>query len=457
MTSDAASRPWWDTLRLYAQPRPLAMLCLGFSAGLPFLLVFSTLSAWLREAGIDRTTIGMLSWVGLAYSFKLVWAPLVDRLALPWLTARLGRRRSWMLLAQFALIAGLVAMAHGDPAQNLFGLAALAVCVAFASATQDIAIDAWRIESAPVEMQGTMAAAYQLGYRVGLLMATAGALWLAGEYDWRTAYLAMAALVGLGLLTTLLIPEPAVRTSADTLAQEARVLAFMERKAHWPNGLRHAGGWFVGAVVCPLVDFFSRNGMATGALILAFIGSFRLTDYTMGVMANPFYLDVGYSLQDIALVAKGYGVIASIIGVIVGGLGVARFGVVRALIIGGVLVILSNLAFAALAFQDHPGLLGLGMVVSADNFAYNFAGTAFIAYLSGLTNTAYTATQYALFSSLFSLPGKLLMGASGFVVDTAGYPAFFLYTSALGVPSLVLLVLLVRRLRQPPALSSAGV
>ncbi|HEY0973421.1 MAG TPA: MFS transporter [Solimonas sp.] len=452
MTSDAvATRSWWDTLRLYAQPRPLAMLFLGFSAGLPFLLVFSTLSAWLREAGIDRTTIGLLSWVGLAYSFKLIWAPLVDRLSLPWLTARLGRRRSWMLLAQTALIVGLVAMAHGDPTQNLFGLAALAVCVAFASATQDIAIDAWRIESAPVDMQGTMAAAYQLGYRVGLLMATAGALWLAGEYDWRTAYLAMAGLIGLGFLTTLVIAEPVVKPSAATVEQEQRVLAFLERKAHWPEGLRRAGGWFVGGVVCPLTDFFSRNGMATGALILAFIGTFRLTDYTMGVMANPFYLDVGYTLQQIAVVAKGYGVIASIVGVIVGGIGVARLGVVRALIVGGVLVILSNLAFATLAFQQEPGLLGLGLVVSADNFAYNFAGTAFIAYLSGLTNTAYTATQYALFSSLFSLPGKLLMGASGFVVDSAGYPWFFLYTSALGLPSLIILVLLVRRLsRQPP-------
>ncbi len=457
MTSDAVRRPWWDTLRLYAQPRPLAMLFLGFSAGLPFLLVFSTLSAWFREAGIDRTTIGLLSWVGLAYSFKLLWAPLVDRLSLPWLTARLGRRRSWMLLAQFALIAGLAAMAHGDPTQNLLGLVVLAVCVAFASATQDIAIDAWRIESAPVDMQGTMAAAYQLGYRVGLLMATAGALWLAGEYDWRTAYLAMAALIGLGLLTTLMVPEPTVKPSAATAAQEQRVLAFMTRKAHWPEGLRRAGGWFVGAVVCPLVDFFARNGMATGALILAFIGTFRLTDYTMGVMANPFYLDVGYTLQEIALVAKGYGVVASIVGVIVGGLGVARFGVVRALIIGGVLVILSNLAFATLAFQQDPDLIGLGLVVSADNFAYNFAGTAFIAYLSGLTNTAYTATQYALFSSLFSLPGKLLMGASGYVVDTSGYPFFFLYTSALGIPALVLLVLLNRRLRRRPPAPAATV
>jgi PAT family beta-lactamase induction signal transducer AmpG len=444
------ARSWLDTLRLYAQPRPLAMLFLGFSAGLPFLLVFSTLSAWLREAGIDRTTIGLLSWVGLAYSFKLLWAPIVDRAPIPLLTRWLGRRRSWMLAAQLALIAGLLAMAHGDPSTRLAALAFLAVCVAFASATQDIAIDAWRIESAPLSMQGTMAAAYQLGYRVALLAATAGALWLAGEHGWRVSYTVMAALVGIGIVTTLLVPEPTVAVSRDTALREQRVVDFLEAKAHWPQPLRRAGGFFVGAVVCPLVDFFARNGARTALLILAFVGTFRLTDYTMGVMANPFYLDVGYTLQQIAIVAKGYGVGASIVGVIVGGFGVAKLGVVRALIVGGVLVILSNLAFATLAFTDDPDLLGLGLVVSADNFAYNFAGTAFIAYLSGLTNTAYTATQYALFSSLFSLPGKLLMGASGWVVDSAGYFVFFLYTSALGIPSLLLLIWLSRHLARTP-------
>jgi MFS transporter, PAT family, beta-lactamase induction signal transducer AmpG len=439
-TEAAAPKGWLDTLRLYAQPRPLAMLFLGFSAGLPFLLVFSTLSAWLREAGIDRTTIGLLSWVGLAYSFKLLWAPIVDRAPIPLLTRLLGRRRSWMLMAQLALVAGLLAMAHGDPATRLAGLAFLAVCVAFASATQDIAIDAWRIE-------------YQLGYRLALMAATAGALWLAGEHGWRVSYTVMAALVGIGIVTTLLVPEPKVEVSRDTALREQRVIDFLEAKAHWPQPLRHAGGWIIGAVVCPLVDFFARNGLRTALLILAFVGTFRLTDYTMGVMANPFYLDIGYTLQQIAVVAKGYGVVASIVGVIVGGFGVARLGVVRALIVGGVLVILSNLAFATLALAETPGLLGLGLVVSADNFAYNFAGTAFIAYLSGLTNTAYTATQYALFSSLFSLPGKLLMGASGWVVDSAGYVVFFFYTSALGLPSLLLLIWLTRRL--PPRAAAA--
>jgi MFS transporter, PAT family, beta-lactamase induction signal transducer AmpG len=430
MPTDGAG---WRAWRAYLQPRPFAMLLLGFSAGLPFLLVFSTLSAWLREAGIDRTTIGLLSWVGLAYSFKLLWAPLVDRLRLPLLSRWLGRRRAWMLLSQLALIAGLAAMAHGDPVDALPWLVGLAVAVAFASATQDIVIDAWRIEAAPQSMQGTMAATYQLGYRLGLMMATAGALWLAGTYDWRIAYLAMAAAVGVGLLTTLVIPEP---------VPVAAVAEHTGRRRPLPEVLQEA-------IWLPLSEFFERNGVRTAVLILAFVGTFRLTDYTMGVMANPFYLDVGYTLQQIALVAKGYGVVASIVGVVVGGWGVLRLGTLRALVVGGVLVIGSNLAFLTLALQPSPDLLALGAVVSIDNFAYNFAGTAFIAYLSGLTNIAYTATQYALFSSLFSLPGKLLMGGSGAVVDAWGYPVFFAYTSLLGVPSLLLLISLSRRVPAP--------
>lgn len=452
----AAPASWLETLQLYRHPKVVAMLFLGFSAGLPFLLVFSTFSAWLRDAGIDRTTIGLLSWVGLAYSFKLFWAPVVDRVPLPLLTRRFGRRRGWMLLAQLAVMASLGLMAHGDPAANLTLLVALTLLTAFSSATQDIAVDAWRIESAPLSMQGAMAAGYQLGYRMGLLAATAGALWLAGEYDWRTAYLAMAALMGVGLATTLLIKEPQVQISADTAQREQRVIEFLARKAHWPGGLRRFGGWFTGAVLCPFADFFARMGLATALLILAFVGSFRLTDYTMGVMANVFYLDIGYSLQEIAVVAKGYGVAASILGVLAGGIGVARLGIVRAMVVGAVLVILTNLAFMTLALTGEPGLLALGLVVSADNFAYNFAGTGFIAYLSSLTNTAYTATQYALFSSIFSLPGKLLMLGSGWVVDSAGYPVFFIYTSLLGIPALILLYFLTRRLPAPTPVSASS-
>lgn len=458
--SDAASpaaepvaprKPWWrgwlDALAAYKHPRVLAMLFLGFSAGLPFMLVFSTLSAWLREVGIERATIGMLSWVGIIYSIKFFWAPVVDRLPLPLLHRLLGRRRSWMLIAQVGIAVGLFNMAHLNPVGHLGAMAALALLVAFSSATQDIAIDAWRIEAVPQPMQGVMAAAYQLGYRIAIMVGSAGALWIAADYGWMASYTAMAAMVGVGILTTLVIAEPEPRIERQSLAQEQRVIDWLERKAHWPESLRQVGSWFVGAVVCPFVDFFTRYGTRLAVLMLAFIASYRLTDFTMGVMANPFYLDVGYTLKEIAAVAKLFGLVSSIVGVLLGGLAVARLGTVKSLAFGSLAVIASNLMFMTLAFQDHPSITGLAIVVSADNLAMGIAGTALIAYLSSLTTASYTATQYALFSSMYALPGKLLMGTSGFVVDAVGYPWFFVYTSSLGIPALVLLYLIVRQKR----------
>lgn len=431
-------------LSAYARPRVLAMLFLGFSAGLPFLLVFSTLSAWLRDANVDLGTIGLLSYILTAYSLKVLWAPVVDRTPLPLLSRLFGRRRAWMLLAQAVIGAGLYGMSLQDPSTSLSTLVWLALLTAFGGATQDIAIDAWRIEAAPDGRQDTMAAAYQFGYRIGLLGASAGALYLAGEFDWHLAYRCMAALMLIGVVTTLLVPEPAVKVSAATREREQRVEAFLASRTHWPRPLQLAGARFVEAVVLPFVDFFSRNGLAFGWVILAFVGCFRLTDITMGVMANPFYLDMGYTKQDIAVIAKGYGIVASIAGIVIGGIAMARLGLMRALMLGGVLVILSNLSFASPAFQHEPSLLRLALVISADNLAYNIAGTAFIAYLSGLTNTAYTATQYALFSSLFTLPGKFLAGGSGYVVQAVGYPWFFAYTSLLGLPALALIAYLAR-------------
>lgn len=457
----AARRPWWQgwlaAVRAYRNPRVLAMLFLGFSAGLPFMLVFSTLSAWLREAGIERATIGMLSWVGIIYSVKFFWAPVVDRLQLPVLGRRLGRRRSWMLVAQAGIALGLANMAHMEPVGHLGTVAALALLVAFSSATQDIAVDAWRIEAAPPLMQGAMAAAYQLGYRIALMVASAGALWIAADHGWDTAYTAMAALVGVGLVTTLVIPEPDARIPRDSLDQEARVVAWLERKAHWPEPLRRVGAWFVGAVVCPFVDFFQRYGTRLAILMLAFIATYRLADFTMGVMTNPFYLDMGFSLKEIAAVAKGFGVFMSILGTLVGGVAVVRLGLVRTLVLGCSLIIAANLMFAVFAWTGKPSLAGLAVVISADNVAMGIAGTALIAYLSSLTSASYTATQYALFSSMYALPGKLLMGASGFVVDAIGYPAFFVYTATLGVPALVMLYIVTRSAKRaaPAAVGAA--
>ncbi len=451
----SAWQGWLDAFKAYRHPRVLAMLFLGFSAGLPFMLVFSTLSAWLREVGVERATIGMLSWVGIIYSIKFFWAPVVDRLPLPVLGRLLGRRRSWMLVAQVGIAIGLVNMAHLNPVGNLGTMAALALLVAFSSATQDISIDAWRIEAAPQPMQGVMAAAYQLGYRIAIMVGSAGALWIAADHGWMTAYTAMAVLVGVGIVTTLSISEPEPRVAQQSIAQEQRVIDWLERKAHWPEALQQLGSWFVGAVVCPFVDFFTRYGKKLAILILAFIASYRLTDFTMGVMANPFYLDVGFTLKEIAAVAKGFGVVMSILGTILGGVAVARLGTNRSLVLGSVLVIGSNLLFMTLAFQETPSLAGLAMVVSADNLAMGVAGTALIAYLSSLTSATYTATQYALFSSVYALPGKLLMGTSGFVVDAVGYPWFFVYTSSLGLPALVMLYFLGTKARQERAAAGA--
>ncbi len=424
------------------------MLFLGFSAGLPFMLVFSTLSAWLREVGVERATIGMLSWVGIIYTVKFFWAPVVDKLRLPVLHRLLGRRRSWMLLGQVGIAVGLLNMAQMSPVGHLAVVASLALLVAFSSATQDIAVDAWRIESAPTEMQGVMAAAYQLGYRIAMMVASAGALWIAADHGWAVSYTSMAVCACIGIVTTLVIREPATRVIKHTLAQEARVSDWLARKAHWPESMRNLGAWFVGAVVNPFIDFFTRYGVKLAVLMLAFIGSYRLADFTMGVMSNPFYLDVGFTLKEIAAVAKGFGVFWSILGTLVGGMAVARLGVIRSLALGSVLVIIANLMFAAFASYNQPNLLGLAFLISADNLAMGIAGTSLIAYLSSLTSASYTATQYALFSSIYALPGKLLMGTSGFVVDAIGYPAFFVYTSTLGLPALVLLFFLARKMRQ---------
>jgi PAT family beta-lactamase induction signal transducer AmpG len=422
-----------------------SMLLLGFSAGLPFLLVFSSMTAWLRQAGIQRSTIGMLAWVGLAYTFKFLWSPIVDRVSLPLLTRWLGRRRSWLLLAQVGIAFGLVRLSFSEPANGMTSIALWAVFVAFCSATQDIALDAWRIESAPVDEQGFMVSAYQIGYRVALTVASAGLFALADLYSWRVAYGTMAALVGVGLLTTLLSREPVPQVSRDAVLREERVVHWLQERAHWPGWMRQSGAWFTGAVVLPFVDFFGRYGVGLACVILLFLGSYRLTDFTMGTMANSFYIDHGYTLLQVAAVVKVYGIIASIAGIILAGVIIARFGLLRTLILGSVLVMLSNVGFSTLARIEGSGLVGLGLVNAFDNLAQAIHGTALIVFLSSLTSARYTATQYALFSSLYALPPKIIEGFSGFVAESLGYVNFFLYTASLSIPALLILVYLVRR------------
>lgn len=463
-TVSVVKDPWWRgwgrAILVYRQPRMAASLALGFSCGLPFMLVFQTLSAWLRQVGIERATIGMLAWVGLLYSIKFLWAPIVDRLELPLLHRLLGRRRSWMLLAQICVAVALVNVANQDPARDLTLVALGALAIAFFSSTQDIAVDAWRIESAPPDEQGAMAAGYQFGYRIAILIGTGGALWIAADYGWRASYLTMATFMGVGILATLLTREPQTSVARASLLQEQRVVEWLGRRQHWPSWLRNAGANFIGAVICPLTDFFVRNGVKIGALLFAFICTYRMADYAQGVMANPFYLDQGYTLKEIAAVVKAFGLASTLAGVAIGGIIVARVGVLRALFVGAVLVVISGINFSMLATAGSTNLVALAVVNSFDNLSLGVHGTSLLAFLASLTSARYTATQYAVLSSIYALPGKLLMGTSGLVVDHIGYPKFFLYTASLSIPALVLLWFVTRYyrpgdLRPPPVPSSA--
>ena len=442
-TDNAQTRRWSDAVATYTRPRVVGMVFLGFAAGLPFLLVFSTLSAWLRDIGIARTTIGFFSWVGITYSIKVFWAPVIDRLPFPLLTRLLGKRRSWMLVAQLTIATGLVGMALTDPHTDLALLATFALLVAFGSATQDITVDAYRIEAVDPRLQGAMAATYVLGYRLALLAAGAGAFYIAEAWSWRVAYLAMAALMSVGMMTTLVIREPAHRTDAHTRALEARLEAVAGLHGKHTLTMRIAA-WFSDAVVSPFVEFFQRNG-TLAILILLLVSCYKLSDITMGVMANPFYLDLGFSKTEIANITKVFGFFMTIAGAGLGGLLVVRYGILRPLLAGAILVAGTNLLFVWLAVSE-PDLVSLAIVISADNLSGGLATSAFIAWLSSLTNTAYTATQYALFSSLMTLPAKFIGGFAGIVVDASNYASFFLYAGLLGLPAIFLVLVLKKRL-----------
>ena len=443
-------RAWLCTLKVYTQPASLRMLALGFSAGLPLLLVLGTLSFWLREAGIDRTTIGYLSWVGLAYAFKWVWAPLVDRLPLPGLTRRLGRRRSWLLLSQLLIAAGLLGMASQNPQLALTPMVWSALVVAFGSATQDIALDAYRIESASMQEQAALAATYQTGYRLAMIWAGAGVLWVAtlaqgaqlgyAVRAWQVAYSVMAACMVVGIVTVLLSPEPQPRPLPPS---------------------RSVQEWLHSALVAPFADFIARYRWQA-ALVLGLIAVYRISDVVMGIMANPFYVDMQFSKEQVALVSGMFGIFFTLLGTFIGGVLALRLGVMRVLMLGAVLSAASNLLFAWLA--SHPemaqsvwqfSILGrafsipstLTAVIAADNLSGGIASAAFIAYLSGLTSISYSATQYALFSSIMLLLPKFIAGFSGKFVDLHGYPSFFIGTALLGIPVVILVWLAGRSLR----------
>ncbi|MEN5053488.1 AmpG family muropeptide MFS transporter [Brevundimonas naejangsanensis] len=536
-------------LAVYGERRPMAMLLLGFAAGLPNLLIYDTLSAWLRDAGVTLEMIGFFALATLTYALKFVWAPLLDRTNIPGLTRWLGHRRSWMLATQVVIIAGLWLISGSNPQTSLGAVAAFAVMVGFFGATQDIAIDAWRIEAVDDSRQGAMAAAYQLGYRVAQIVAGFVPLALAQFYNWNLSYAIMAALMGVGVMGVLLaprekqhvvraipvsdipsrpvaekiewvlriglifvaavligtgltdkidafawafgavLPEAALGALSAGLAESGGggvliqfawiVLGFgllFLACAPVPGWRSRPGAYLAGSFGAPLKDFFVRFGKLAGP-ILALICLYRLADFVLNIM-NPFYIDLGFSLIEIGEVRKLFGVVAMSLGVFIGGWSVARFGLIRTMVVGAFMSPVSNLVFAWLATQGHD-LTALFVSIGVDNLATGYAGTALIAYMSSLTSIGFTATQYALFSSLYALPGKLIASQSGKIVEAsaraadaggplgalkglfhalppeslvagaaksgvspaglgAGYVTFFLYSTVIGVFAIVL-------------------
>ncbi len=414
---------WRLGLAVYASPVMASMVMLGFASGLPLYMVFTKLSFWLRESGVDRSTIGFFYWVTFAYSFKFIWAPVVDRVAIPGLTGRVGHRRSWMMVAIAGTAVGLFVLANANPAQGLGLVAIGALLLAFSGATLDISIDAWRIESAPSDMQANMAAAYSLGYRGALIFSGLG-LAMAEWASWGAAYLLMAAAMAVTGTLVLLVREPArVAKRALTDANLAVRLARM--------------------LVEPAVQVAQRLGwwLVAVAVLLAI---YRLSDFTMGVMASPLYADIGYSKAAVGGIQSGPGVAATIVGLFVGGAAALRFGVMRAMIIGAVITLATNAAYAWLAATAGPDdLLRLSVAIMADNVAGGFVTTVFIAYMSGLTDPANAATQYALFAFMWSFFAKLASGFSGVMADAVGYVWFFLITATYAIPAALLVVVIL--------------
>ncbi|MDY6816506.1 MAG: MFS transporter [Pseudomonadota bacterium] len=425
---------------------------LGFSAGLPFLLVFSTLNARLADVGVETATIGFFSWLGITYSIKVFWAPVVDRLKLPVLDRVFGKRRSWILLAQAGIATGLYLMARVDATANPELMAWCGLLVAFSSATQDIGIDAYRIEIAGERLQAALAATYIFGYRLALLVAGAGALYLAEFWSWQVSYEVMAALVGVGVLTVLIAREPEVNHFAAAADIAHKIEQEAAKRSHLSPRLARLAGWFYAAVAGPFLDFFRRYRELAIA-ILMLVAVYRIADIAMGVMANPFYLDfMGFSKTQVADVTKIFGFFMTLAGSLVGGVLVVRYGVRKILLAGAIMTAATNLLFVLLA-QYPPDIVTLAVVVSADNLSGGIANVALIAWLSSMTSASFTATQYALFSSLMTLPGKFLGGFSGIVVADFGYAEFFTVSAIMGIPAIMLVLFLMSRGRRLDALA----
>ena len=416
-----------DALRLYGDRRMVAILAMGFSSGLPLALTGATLSIWLKEDGVSLTAIGLFAQVGLAYNLKFLWAPVLDRVPLPLLTSWLGRRRSWAVFIQILLALSILALARADPAIDSWRTALVAFVVAFFSASQDIVIDAFRVELLEDREQGAGAAATQVGYRIGMLASGAGALYLASAFGWRGAYTVMAFLVAVGMAAVLLIHEPAA-------ARPSRA------------------NWLRAAVVAPFADFMTRHDWL---VILLFVVLYKTGDAVAGWMSGPFYISIGFDKVEIASISKVFGLVASMAGVILGGWLVLRAGIMRALLIGGVLQALSNLAYIAQFWAGHD-LPMLAVTIATENVTGGIGSAAFVAYLSRLCNPAFTATQYALLSALAAVSRTFIASGGGWLADRLGWAPFFTAATLLCAPGLLLLLFLMRR-DAPPTRSAAAV
>ena len=469
-------------------PKSLRMLFLGFAAGLPILLIFFTLSVWLFKAGVNRATITLFSWVGFAYSFKFIWTPIVDNLKLP-ILGKLGHRRSWLLLSQLMIILSLIFISFTDPKTSLICTAIAAIFIAFSSATQDIVLDAFRIESASKNLQGALSSMYLTGYRIAMIVAGAGSLWIASflgteiynQKVWQQVYQIMALLMLFGVLTVFYSSEPKIKRNIEKNSNQKIkfFIAFLFSLAGFilcylyfkdlfdsKDPIINFLNEFIKIIFCfltfsliifflikikflnkesaknayakPVLDFLNRYGSKATSILLL-IGLYRISDVVLGVMANVFYIEKGFSIAEIATYSKFFGTIATIVGGVIGGLASVHLGVMRSLFIGALISALSNILFAWLALVTADVKI-LAFVITADNVASGFAGATFIVYLSALTSIKFTATQYALFSSTMLFLPKLIAGYAGGFVNLFGYPTFFIFTAIIGVPVLLLIM-----------------
>jgi len=479
-------------LSIFTKKEVMIMGGLGFSAGLPIMLVFSTLSVWLVKAGVERSTVTLFSWAGFAYSFKFLWSPIVDKFQIP-LLHKIGHRKSWLLITQILIFFSIILTSYSDPQNNLKFMAFAIVLIAFFSATQDIVIDAFRIESAPEKKQGPLASMYLAGYRIAMIVSGAGSLWLASimsdeNYQtevWKNVYQIIGFFMIIGFISTALCKEPTNNKVKKinyknqlkfTFSTILSILIFFVFFLNIPEVkvLNHFYNFFYNIFkivfsfgvalisllilekinflpkkqsreifINPIIDFFKRY-KKIALMMLLLIGLYRIADVVMGVMANIFYLEKGYEIKDIATFSKFFGLIATILGGILGGTFAMKFGTYKSLLIGAITAALTNVLFAFLAIIEK-NLFYLATIIIADNLASGFAGAAFVVYLSSLTSIKFTATQYALFTSLMLFIPKLIAGYAGGIVDVIDYPSFFIFTAVLGFPVIFLIIFLNKR------------